>query len=81
MDDGSQDFNEKCGDAAADHDALSSGQPVSNSWRDEPLTSAESSKVTDILQACKNGDREQLAALATSSGGLIEDQVRRIACT
>ena len=81
MDDESQDFNEKCSDAAADHDAQSSGQPFSNSWRDEPLTPTESSKVTEILRACKNGDREQLTALATSSGGLIEDHVRRIACT
>lgn len=81
MDDEPQDFNEKGGDAAADHDAPSSGQPFSNSWRDEPLTATESSKVTEILRACKNGDREQLAALATSSGGLIEDHVRRIACT
>ncbi|KAG9549540.1 hypothetical protein KCU79_g14329, partial [Aureobasidium melanogenum] len=79
MDDESQDFNEKCGDAAANHDAPSSGQPLSNSWRNEPLTPAESSKVAEILRACKNGDREQLAALATSSGGLIEDHVRRIA--
>ncbi|KAH0005878.1 hypothetical protein KCU78_g12628, partial [Aureobasidium melanogenum] len=79
MDDESQDFSEKCGDAAANHDAPSSGQPLSNSWRNEPLTPAESSKVTEILRACKNGDREQLVALATSSGGLIEDHVRRIA--
>jgi hypothetical protein len=77
----SQNSNGKCDDTAADYDAPSSGQPFSNSWRDEPLTPAESNKVTKILQACKNNDRQQLVELATASGGLIEDHVRRAACT
>ncbi|KAI4724934.1 hypothetical protein E4T49_07298 [Aureobasidium sp. EXF-10728] len=76
MDDKFQNIDESCGD---DHDAPSSGQPFSNSWRDEPLTPAETSKVTEILRACRDNDRQQLLALATASGGLVEDRVRRIA--
>lgn len=81
MDDKSQSLDGEFELAAADHDDPSSGQPFSNSWRDEPLTPAELSKVTKILRACENNDRQQLIALATTSGGLIEDHVRRIACT
>ncbi|KAI4743150.1 hypothetical protein E4T50_06437 [Aureobasidium sp. EXF-12298] len=79
MDDKTQSSNGEFDHAAADYDAPSSGQPFSNSWRDEPLTPAESSKVTKILRACKNNDRQQLVALATTSGGLVEDHVRRLA--
>lgn len=81
MDDDPQNFEGEFKPAAADRDAPSSGQPFSSSWRDEPLTPAELSKVTKILRACENNDRPQLVALATTSGGLIEDNVRRIACT
>lgn len=81
MDDKPESFDEGIEHAAADRDALSSGQPFSNSWRDEPLTPAELSKVTKILRACEQNDRPQLVTLATTSGGLIEDKVRRIACT
>lgn len=81
MDEQPESSHGEFGHVAADYDAPSSGQPLSNSWRDEPLTPNESSKVTEILRACKNNDRQQLVALATTSGGLIEDHVRRIACT
>ncbi|KAI5197505.1 hypothetical protein E4T39_07268 [Aureobasidium subglaciale] len=74
-------YDEKHSDAAAgdDSDRASSGQPFSTSWRNEPLTPAESSKVAQIIQACIINDRDQLAALATTSGGLVEDHVRRVA--
>jgi hypothetical protein len=81
MDNKSQNSDGNCDDTAGDRDAPSSGQPFSNSWPDEPLTPAESIKVTKILRACKQNDRQQLVELATTSGGLVEDRVRRIACT
>ena len=59
---------------------INPGDPLSISWRDEPLTSTETSKVTQVLQACKDNNREQLIALAATPGGLIEDHVRRLAC-
>jgi len=81
MDDKPQNFDGEIEHAASDRNDPSSGQPFSNSWRDEPLTPAELTKVTKILRACENKDRQQLVVLATTSGGLIEDRVRRIACT
>ena len=38
------------------------------------------SKVTQIVQACRNDDLDALIALATSSNGLVEDELRRTAC-
>jgi hypothetical protein len=37
-------------------------------------------KVKRILDACGENDLDALAALATSLGGLVEDDVRRTAC-
>ena len=37
-------------------------------------------KVKQILDACGENDFDSVAALATSVGGLLEDDVRRIAC-
>lgn len=37
-------------------------------------------KVSWILSACQENDLGSLAALATSPGGLLEDQLRRSAC-
>ncbi|KAL2352567.1 GTPase-activating protein gyp10 [Cryomyces antarcticus] len=64
--------------AAVDRE-LSSGKPLSASWRPEPLSEAEGSKVVQILEACRNRDVEALAALATSRHGLVEDEIRRAA--
>ena len=33
-----------------------------------------------IVQACKNGNLKQLAQLASSAGGLLDDEVRQSAC-
>ena len=39
-------------------------------------------KITQILDACtKPQDIDQLIALSTATGGLVSDEVRRIACT
>jgi len=84
LEDKPQHDGEDSGHVSPNHDASeksSSGQPFSNSWRDEPLTPTESAKVTQILRACENKDTQQIVALATTSGGLIEDHVRRVACT
>lgn len=40
----------------------------------------EKHKVHQILHACKTRDLIELRKLATSEGGLIEDEVRRTAC-
>lgn len=42
--------------------------------------SAEVDKVTQILQACKDSDVAALTSLATSKGGLVEDDARKVAC-
>lgn len=50
-----------------------------------PLTEEARTKVYHILVACGDGghgqDPSSLVALATSAGGLIDDEVRRVACT
>jgi hypothetical protein len=45
-----------------------------------PLSAAAASKVTQIVQACRNDDLDALIALAASSNGLMEDKLRRTAC-
>ena len=38
-------------------------------------------KITQILHACtKTRDVEQLIALSTAAGGLVDDDVRKVAC-
>lgn len=48
--------------------------------RVEDLPERSSAKVKQILDACGENDFDTIAALATSDGGLVEDNVRRIAC-
>lgn len=39
-------------------------------------------KITQIMNACtKTQDLDQLIALSTATGGLVSDEVRRVACT
>ena len=39
-------------------------------------------KITQIMNACtKTQDVDQLIALSTATGGLVSDEVRRVACT
>ena len=54
--------------------------PLSASWRHEPLSQFERDKVHMILRACGDRDIDVLRELASSEGGLIEDEVRRAAC-
>lgn len=55
--------------------------PLSASWRLKPLSQAENDKVHRILRACDEHNLDDLRHLATSEGGLIEDEVRRATCT
>jgi len=41
---------------------------------------AENGKVNRILEACRIGDLPSLTILATSEYGLINDEIRRVAC-
>ena len=42
----------------------------------------EHDKITQIINACtKIRDIDQLIALSTATGGLVNDNVRRVACT
>ncbi|OCL13258.1 hypothetical protein AOQ84DRAFT_385531 [Glonium stellatum] len=44
-----------------------------------PLSAAAAGKVTQIVQACRNDDLDTLIALAASSNGLVDDELRRTA--
>jgi len=46
----------------------------------EAPSERNTAKVKQILDACAENDFDAVAALATSDGGLVEDNVRRIAC-
>lgn len=43
-------------------------------------SAADAEKVNRILAASRENDLDFLAALATSPGGLLEDEIRRTAC-
>ena len=48
----------------------------------KPMTPAEQIKVKDILAASQNpADLDKLTTLATTKGGFVDDEVRRVACT
>ncbi|OCK86066.1 hypothetical protein K432DRAFT_377030 [Lepidopterella palustris CBS 459.81] len=46
---------------------------------ERPLSPAATHKVMQIVQACRNKDLDSLVALATSSYGLVDDELRRAA--
>ena len=45
------------------------------------MTDAERPKIVAVLQACKTHSLNTLITLATAEHGLIDDEVRRKACT
>ncbi len=49
-------------------------------WQGDPLFDVQARKVASILDSCNSGDLETLVGLATSEHGLVEDDVRKIAC-
>lgn len=65
-------------------DANTPASPESpfEAWRGKSLSPAKYAKGIDIIQACQSIQAtDQLATLATSPAGLVDDEVRRIACT
>lgn len=53
-----------------------------NEWKGKPLARVECKKVDEILAVCEEPvDSDALARLATSTGGLLDDEVRQTACT
>ena len=66
---------------AVEKDAIPpKGRPF-DEWKGKPLTQEACIKVNRILTACgKQRDLRSLVALATSAGGLVDDEVRRVAC-
>ena len=45
------------------------------------MTPVDVVKVEDILAACQNpADFDKLTTLATTKGGFVDDEVRRVAC-
>ena len=50
-------------------------------WRGKRLSPAACNKVSHIVDACREGCKgDHLGTLATSTDGLVDDEVRRIAC-
>lgn len=50
-------------------------------WKGKTLSRVEFAKVTDILAACNSAEKTLLlTTLATSEAGLVDDEVRRVAC-
>ena len=51
-------------------------------WGGKRLSSAACGKISHSLHACREGcEGDHLGTLATSTDGLVDDEVRRIACT
>lgn len=63
------------------HDAHDNVSPINASWQKGEVSAQDKVKITKVLAACRDRDLAALARLATSQGGLIEDEVRRTACT
>ena len=75
---------------STENKSLASGDLEKNSGADAKSMSAyeagettdsRSSKETEVIDACENGDVDSLISLATSNGGLVSDELRRLACT
>ena len=61
---------------------ISSTDRPYDGWRGNRLSPAACTKVLLILDACREGCKgDHLGTLAASTDGLIDDEVRRVACT
>lgn len=66
---------------AGDRIAFASSGPSFATWQSRSLSHAECTKVASIATACESTQPiERLTALATSRAGLVDDEVRRMAC-
>jgi len=54
--------------------------PPLSARREQPLSQDQQARVQKIIHAAERRDWSHLAALAASSGGFIDDDVRRIVC-
>ena len=60
--------------------SFSSGLPFEG-WQGRSLSPSQCSKVTDIVAACKSpGKIDLLTRFATSTDGLVDDEVRFLVC-
>lgn len=50
------------------------------SMKEKEMLRARAKKASDIRKACASHDVEELVRHATSEGGLLEDELRQIAC-
>lgn len=66
------------GDDSLDADAAIESEGAISDLQSPSPPDAE--KVSRILVACRQNDLDSLAGLATSPGGLVEDEIRRTAC-
>lgn len=76
----SADIEGKGSDGGSQQTLKDQQRPLSPSWRTDPLTPDEGKKVASIIQACNDADVAALAALASTEGGFIEDEIRRRTC-
>ncbi len=61
-------------------DASPSNLPY-DGWRGKRLSPAACTKISHVLAACREGcEGDPLSTLATSNDGLVDDEVRRLAC-
>jgi hypothetical protein len=65
----------------ANHNSEGLGNSVEAKDAVSTSPTSDSGKASQILTAARRNDLHELAALATSPGGLLEDELRRIACT
>lgn len=64
------------------NEAASSSDLSYDGWRGKRLSPAACTKVSHILVACNEAcEGDPLGTLATSKDGLVDDEVRRVACT
>jgi len=63
-------------------DAEIDKQPLAESALQSPPTvdTGKADKADRILRACRENDLSSLITLATSDGGLLNDEIRRTAC-
>lgn len=50
-------------------------------WQGEALSKPQATKAIQVLEACNKKDVRMLIAHAISPHGLVEDDLRRLACT
>ena len=65
---------------AANGDLAALGSRVADHQPSASASPLHSDKAKRILAACRNNDLDALIELATSTGGLVDDEIRQTAC-